>query len=131
MKKSKDLIPKIISASNHDEAVVVLNEVLETLNLSQNYHHLAALKNKLDVRQSELQDVINKYKALSLPKSYESLHEIRMEIGFLYQATNDELSYDINRLKIFHEERKTEARAAAMMDLKNDKVFQSKLKWTH
>ena len=51
-----------------------------------------------------------------------------MELSFLSRDFSDDLSFEVNKSKIYHEERKTEARASGMIELASDAEFQSKMK---
>jgi hypothetical protein len=51
-----------------------------------------------------------------------------MELSFLSRDFSDDLAFEVNKSKIFHEERKTEARATGMLELADNKDFQSKMK---
>lgn len=130
MKKAKDLIPHILSAKTEDDAINVLNKTVEMLHLSQNYYHLKTLKDRLDEYQNDFRALRNKYVDLGEVKFYKDLIEIRFELNFLYQEINDELGFEINKAKIFNEERKTVVRAEAMRSLKSDEEFQKEIKAT-
>lgn len=130
MNKSEALIPLIIEANDEASAVEVLVKTLETLHLSQNYFHLVELKDKMEDFKSRFEDITDRYKEIPIPRPYESLHELRVELSFLSRDFTDDLAFEVNKSKIFHEERKTEARAAGMMELKSDKNFQDNMKAT-
>lgn len=53
-----------------------------------------------------------------------------MELSFLSRDFADNLAFEVNKAKIFHEERKTEARAAGILELKENNEFQKQLKTT-
>lgn len=128
MEKSAALIPLIIGADNEDKAIDVLNKTVEALHLSQSYYHLVELKDSLDGFQQRFKDIRNRVKALPTPRAYQHLHELRMELNFLHMEANDELAFEINKSKIFHEERKTVIRAESMEDLAKDEEFQKTIK---
>lgn len=130
MKKGKDLLPIIMSATTEEEAAKALILTVETLHLSQNYYHLKSLKDQLDEYQEKFKGIIDSYKGLGAVRDYDQLHGIRLELNFLYQEINDELGFEINKAKIFNEERKTVVRAEAMRELKNDAEFQKDIKAT-
>lgn len=128
MNKSEALIPLIIEANTEEGAVNVLIKTLEVLHLSQNYFHLVDLKDQMDEFKSKFSQITDRYKEIPVPRLYESLHELRVELSFLSRDFTDALAFEINKSKIFHEERKTEARAAGMMELKSNEDFQNKMK---
>jgi hypothetical protein len=130
MNKSEELIPVIQEAKTKKDAVEALVKVVETLHLSQNYFHLVELKDKLDSYKERFKEVTNRYRDISTPRPYSSLHDLRVEIAFLSRDFTDDLAFEVNKSKIFHEERKTEARAAGILDLKQNEDFQSQLKAT-
>ena len=80
--------------------------------------------------QQRFKEIWQDYKSIPQPRTYEQLHQIRIEVGFLHTQVNDDLAFEVNKSKIYHEERKSEAREAAMLGLKEDKDFQSKIKTT-
>lgn len=128
MNKSEKLIPIIIEATDQVKAVEALVKVVETLHLSQNYFHLVDLKDRLDDFKKKFKSITDRYKQIPTPRPYNSLHELRMELSFLSRDFADELAFEVNKSKIYHEERKTEARATGMMELAENKDFQSKMK---
>jgi len=130
MKKSEDLLPIIQKASTREEAIEALNEVVQVLHLSQNYFHLMDLKRIMHEHKASFTAITNRYRSIPTPRPYNSLHELRMELSFLSRDFADNLAFEVNKAKIFHEERKTEARAAGILELKDNTEFQSKLKTT-
>lgn len=128
MEKSAALIPLIIEADTEEKAIDVLNQTVEALHLSQNYYHLVDLKDSLDGFQKRFRDIKDRVKALPVPRSYQDLHTMRMELNFLHMEANDELAFEINKAKIFNEERKTVIRAESMEDLARDEEFQKTIK---
>jgi|31_taG_2_1085359.scaffolds.fasta_scaffold00179_22 inorganic pyrophosphatase len=130
MNKAKELLPNIIEANDEKGAVEVLVKVAEVLHLSQNYSHLVELKDTMEELKGKFKNISDRYREIPTPRPYNSLHELRMELSFLFRDFTDALAFEINKSKIFHEERKTEARAIAMIELKNDADFQKKIKAT-
>lgn len=130
MNKAKDLVPLIVEAANEKEAINVLVKVAETLHLSQNYTHLVTLKDTMEEYKEKFKEISDRYRQIPTPRPYNSLHELRMELSFVFRDFTDDLAFEINKSKIFHEERKTEARAIAMVELKNDPDFQKQIKAT-
>lgn len=128
MNKSEKLIPIIKEARDDKEAVEALVKVVEALHLSQNYFHLVDLKDRLDDYKKKFRSISDRYKSIPVPRPYNSLHELRMELSFLSRDFSDDLSFEVNKSKIYHEERKTEARASGMIELASDTEFQSKMK---
>jgi hypothetical protein len=126
MDKAKEFIEPIIGANDEDSAVEVLVDITEKLHLSRNYFHLVSLKDKMEESKEKFKEITDRYKKIPVPRSYTSLHELRVELSFLSRDFTDELAFEINKCKIFHEERKTEARAAGILDLKEDKEFNEK-----
>jgi len=118
-KKSAALLPKIIAATTDEEAIQVLNDTLELLYLGDDYLELLKLKNRLNELKLDFKEIEDSYRAVSFPREYSQLAEIRDEIAFLYRTTNDELSYEINRCKLrWSDEGKTAVRAQSIIDAK-------------
>lgn len=130
MEKSASLIPLILGADTEEKAIDVLNKTVEALHLSQNYYHLVEIEDSLKSFQNRFKEIGNRIKNLPVPRSYHDLHELRLELNFLHMELNDELAFEVNKSKIFHEERKTVIRAESMTDLAGNKDFQSKIKAT-
>lgn len=128
MNKSEKLIPIILEANTQEKAIEALVEVVETLHLSQNYFHLVDLKDTLESYKFKFKSISDRYRQIPTPRPYNSLHELRMELSFLSRDFSDDLAFEVNKSKIFHEERKTEARATGMLELADNKDFQSKMK---
>lgn len=130
--KAEKLIPVIMAASTQEEAIGALIEIAETMHLTQNYSHLIGLKDQLDAYENKFKDIIKQYNSIRSQgvRDYDQLHNIRLELNFLYQELNDELGFEINKAKILNEEKKTVIRAEAMRDLKNDPEFQKDIKAT-
>jgi hypothetical protein len=128
MNKSEKLIPIILEADTQEKAIEALVEVVETLHLSQNYFHLVDLKDTLESYKFKFKSISDRYRQIPTPRPYNSLHELRMELSFLSRDFSDDLAFEVNKSKIFHEERKTEARATGMLELADNKDFQSKMK---
>lgn len=130
MKKSESLIPEIVSADTKEKAVHALIAITEALHLSQNFFFLVELKDNIDEYKLRYRKLTDRYKSIPTPRSYQALHELRMELSFLSRDFADEFAFEVNKAKIFHEERKTEARASGMLELKGDKEFQANMKAT-
>lgn len=130
MKKSVNLIPQIQSASTREEAISVLNEMLSSLYLTNEYVENAAIKDKLESYKKDFRELTDKYKKLGEVKKYIDVNNIRRDINFLYRDVVDNIVFDINRLKIYYEEYKTVQRATSMTTLKANENFQSKIKAT-
>ena len=130
MKKSESLIPEIISADTKEKAVHALISITEALHLSQNFFFLAELKDNIDEYKLRYRKLTDRYKSIPTPRSYQELHELRMELSFLSRDFADEFAFEVNKAKIFHEEGKTVARAAGILELKDDSKFQEQLKTT-
>ena len=130
MNKSESLLPEIMAADTKDKAIKALISVTEALHLSQNYYFLAEVKDNMNEYKIRYRKLTDRYKSIPTPRSYQALHELRMELSFLSRDFADEFAFEINKAKIFHEERKTEARASGILELKADKGFQEKLKAT-
>jgi hypothetical protein len=130
MNKAEELIQPIIEATDEKGAIDVLVKVAETLHLSQNYSHLVTLKDSMEEFKDKFKGLSDRYRQIPTPRPYNSLHELRMELSFLFRDFTDGLAFEINKSKIYHEERKTEARAIAMVELKEDPEFQKKIKAT-
>lgn len=127
-KKAGELLPKIIEATDRNSAIKVLNDVLEALYLTHNYTELVGLKDTLSGYEAKYKEISNRYRNLESPKTFDAVHDIRVDLNFLYRDIVDELDFDVNRLKIYYEEVKTSVRADSMLSLKEDEDFQAKIK---
>ena len=128
MSKSKELIPKIQEAQTKEEAIKVLYDVLEALHLSNNYTDMVKLKDDLATEKERYQEVTKDYEKSN--RSLETMIETRMQLNFLFRDINDKFSFEVNKLKIYYEERKTSVRGEAMKNIKDDKEVQKMFKAT-
>jgi hypothetical protein len=122
MSKSKELIPKIVDASNKEEAIKVLHDVLQALYLTNNYTDIVKLKDDFTEQKEKYNRITNEYDVEE--KDLALMIETRTRLNFLYRDISDRFSFDINRLKIFFEEYKTSVRAESMKNLKSDTEIQ-------
>lgn len=129
-KKAGELIPKIIAATTKEKAIEVLNDTLEALYLKNDYTQLVYLKDTLNEYEDKYKETSYKYRELETPRRFQDVHNIRMDLNFLYRDIVDELDFEINRLKIYYEEVKTSVRSSSMLSLREDEEFQSKIKAT-
>lgn len=88
------------------------------------------LKGIMQEHKDTFRKITDRYRSIPIPRPYNSLHELRMELSFLSRDFADNLAFEVNKAKIFHEERKTEARAAGILELKENNEFQKQLKTT-
>ncbi len=123
-KKASELLDKIVLATDQGQALIVLNNILSELYLTSDYTFLVGLKDRLNVFQDDFRKLCSAYTASG--KSYHEIDEIRTNCAFLYREINDDLSFDIDRLKIMHENDKTVRRYDAMVNMKDDPNFKSK-----
>lgn len=126
MSKSEKLIPLIVAAVDEESAISVLWQVLKELHLTSNYTDLVALKERIDYFKKCYRDTSDEYRALTAPRSIDDVLHYRVELNFLYRDINDELTFDINRLKIYYEEYKTVQRFESMENVRvNDIVVEN------
>ena len=118
MKKSAELLPLIVGASTEDEAIEVLYKTLDALYLTSDYTEIVGLKDKLEGYKLEVKKEMDRFKEAD--KCYDSISDTRLNLNFLYRDINDELTFDINRLKIHYEKYKTVQRFESMDSLKNN-----------
>lgn len=117
--KSADLIPQIIEAKTKEEAIIVLNETLKMLHLKSDFIALVELRDRLLFFEKEYRDITDDYRKLQFPRGYEDLANARDSLSFLYRDIQDELSFEINKNKIYWgEDKKTTVRADSMLELK-------------
>ena len=126
-KKSAELIPKIIEATDKSSAIGVLNLVLQSLHFSSDYLELVALKDELDEYSEKFNQICKDCLTL---EDISQINNKRIELNFLYREITDKLTFPVNKLKIFHEESKTINRASAMMQIRENEDIQSKIKAT-
>ena len=119
--KARELVPLIIEAKTEEDAINVLNESLKLLHLTSDYVSLVYLKDKLEEFQAEYKEIVNNYREIPFPRPYESLAETRDNLSFLYVQIQDELSFEINKCKIYWgEDKKATVRAESMVDAKDN-----------
>ena len=126
MSKARDIIPKIIKSSNKSEALVVLNDILEALHLSESYTNLIKIRDNFSEKKQEYVDITDEYN--SSPQTIEDMLEARKYLNFLYRDISDQFSYIINKNKKLFEEEKTSVRAESMKRLKEDATVQEMFK---
>jgi hypothetical protein len=122
MSKGKELLPKIIEASNNTEAISVLHDILEVLHLSDNYTNLVKIRDELQEEKQNFISITNAYN--NADQDIETMMQFRKNMNFLYRDITDKFSYVVNKNKIYFEEEKTAVRAKAMENLKNNKEAQ-------
>lgn len=122
MSKSKELIPKIINASDKNEAVEILHDVLELLHLSDSYTNLVKVRDDLAEQKQIFREITDAYN--STDKTIDVMMTFRKDLNFLYRDISDKFSYIVNKQKIFFEEEKTSVRAKSMENLRNNKEAQ-------
>jgi hypothetical protein len=120
--KSRELLPKIVGASNNNEAIEVLHDVLELLHLSNSYTDLVKVRDDLTEQKQIFAEITNTYN--NSEKSIEVMMDFRKDLNFLYRDISDKFSYTVNKNKIFFEEQKTAVRAEAMKNLKENNEAQ-------
>src|SRR5690606_3661280 len=98
------------------------------LHISSDYTVLNGLKHKLDEYKQEYREIEEQFKAYEIPRKYEDVHNTRLELNFLFNRISDDLVFEINAAKIFWEENKTVARAAAILELSENEEVQTKVK---
>lgn len=122
MSKAKDLIPKIVDANSKEKAIEILYEVLNALHLSNNYTDIVKLKDDLEEEKTRYKKITDEYEKSN--RSMEIMLETRTRLNFLFRDINDKFSFEVNKLKIYYEERKTSVRAESMKNIKDDKEVQ-------
>lgn len=127
-KSSVEIIEDIIKATSKQESAEIIREIIASLNLSEGYVHLNKLKGQINDFKAQLEDYQRQYQELASPRNFEDVHELRMSLTFLYREIMDNLAMEINKLKLFYEERKTVQRAQSSLNLKNDEHFKSSFK---
>lgn len=126
MSKAKELIPKIINASDKQEAIEVLHDVLKALHLTNSYTDLVNLKDGLidyEERYRTITDGFEKSK-----KTVEDMLNARLALNFLYRDISDNFTFAINSQKIFWEEKKTAVRGESILKLRHDEKVQESFK---
>ena len=126
--KSKELLPKIIRASNNDEAIEVLHNILELLHLSESYVNIVKVRDALSERKEEFRRITDNYQ--NSDKSLRQMLDTRTELNFVYRNISDEFSYIVNKNKIFFEENRRSIKIDSMKDMTEnteyDGIFKSK-----
>lgn len=117
MKKAAELVPLIINAKTKEEAIAAIRKTMELLNLTSDYVILNSLKTELEQFEVQYGEIERRYRELAVPRSYEDVHSIRVDLNFLYRDVSDRLSFDVNKNKAYWEECRTAVRGEAMLDL--------------
>jgi hypothetical protein len=119
--KSGDLIPKIIEAKTREEAIAVLSDTLKALHLKSDFIELVSLRDRMVAFEKEYRTISNAYKNMAFPRQYQDLATTRDNLSFLYRDIQDELSFEVNKNKIYWgEDKKTTIRADSMLELKGN-----------
>jgi hypothetical protein len=126
IKTSQQIVDDIVLAKDKPEAKKILHDIFEALHLTNDYTALIKLKQQLDVLKEDYVKTSDSLRELATPRTYVDIHEIRVELNFLYRDIADNLSFEINRLKIYYEEAKTIKRGEAIMSLSNNEDVKSK-----
>lgn len=121
--KSKELVQSIIEAKDKKDAVNVMNQTLDLLHLTDNYTDIVEIKDKLEDYKKKFRSISDKYKGIE-NKTLEAIQEYRSKLNFLYRDINDEMTFEVNRLKIFYDEKKTVQRYESMESIKNNEDVQ-------
>lgn len=125
MQKSKKYLGKIISAVTEEEAVEILTQLSKELGIGQSYGKLLHLKERLDLHKLAFKEIEKSLEEESVPTS-DFLKNLRQEAIHCYQELSDELTFDINRLKIaYGEDRKSEVRGEILVALNADEDFKA------
>lgn len=121
-KTSAEIIQDIQKAENRDQAIGVLHDTLEALHLSSNYTRMVQLRDKIDEYSKKFAEVTKDY-SIGIT-DYDKLVHLRIELNFLYRDITDELTAEVNQLKVLMEESKTTRRAEAIDQLKDSEIAQ-------
>lgn len=127
-KKSETLIPKIIKANSREDAINILKETIQMLNLSNEYVALNEVKDILEEHKRTLKEITDRNRELAAPRCYEDVNDLRLELSFLYRDVSDALSYKVNSSKIFFENDRTAVRADAILAMASNEEVQDKVK---
>lgn len=124
-KKSGLLVEEIIKASNRDEAIATLNNVLKALYLNSDYTELVGYKDKLNVFQTDFNKLSKELEALEIPHKYTDIHVFRQKFNFIYRELVDELVFDISRLRVlWGDDRRTMVRGEVISQLQEEKAVE-------
>lgn len=119
--KSKELIPLIQKATTKDEAIKVLYEVLDALHMTSSYTEMVALKDKLGEYKDEYKKITSAYEKSD--QSYKETDNTRGQLNFLMVNLTDELSFQVNKTKIYYENLRTQIRSESIQDIGQDEVL--------
>lgn len=118
MSKAKDLIPRIIDASDKKEAIEVLNDVLAALHLTHKYTDMVKLKDELEEEKENFERILHGYDMSD--KTIDDMLNCRLSLNFLFRTITDKFSFEINKTKIYFEENKSTVKADSIKYLKLD-----------
>lgn len=116
--KSEDLIPQIIEAKDKSDAVEVMKNVLNILNFSNEYAEISKLANELEEDKdyfTALTDSIEDCKG-----DIHKLFDMKLKLNYFYRDTGDKYKFKAHQWKIFWQEVKTQRRAEAMANIKEN-----------
>lgn len=125
MSKAAHLIPKIIEASDKNQAVEVLYDLLQTLHLSQDYTSLVKIKDELDEKAADFDRIIAGIEGKIL--SIDELNNFRWQLSLLYREISDKFSFKINKTKIYFEESRGTIKADSFKEIKDSPELSEEL----
>lgn len=123
MHKAEKYLEGIINATTEEQAIEILTEMAKDLGIGQSHGKLMFLKERLELYQKKFKEIRNKIQPDTV-YDVKYLQDVRMEAGLCYQEMVDQLSFEVNRLKIaYGEDRKSEIRSTVLTELMNDEEF--------
>lgn len=128
MQKAEKYLEGIVAATTEEQAVEVLREIAADLGIGQSFGQLNHIKERLDLHKAAFRLLQDKLKEEPIP-DIKFLQNLRQETVHCHQELCDELSYDVNRLKIaFGDDRKSEVRSSILKKLWRDDDFKKENK---
>lgn len=126
MQKAEKYLQGIIDAKDEDSAVFLLKELALDLGIGQSYGQLVDIKARLSQFKESFKLLQKSLRDETVPTVH-FLQDIRQETVVCYQELCDELSSDVNRLKIaFGDDRRSEVRSTVLTRLWTDEEFKKK-----
>ena len=110
----EQVIADIVGAKTTEQAVAAIKSVMKALHLNSAYGDMVRIQGDIQKEVRKLRDFEQTYESLTIPRNFEDLKTLTIEVGFLRTIVVDKFVSDVNMLKVLLEESKTEERDNAM-----------------
>ena len=123
-----DFVTPIVEAQSEQDAIDVIVGIGELLGISESYTKLQSIKIDLDKFNVRFKSIRGRLEAMSRPYVIEDLLDTRLDLSLLLSELVDSgLVYEVNKLKIFFENRERGAKSEAFMFIKSSEELMKAL----